>query len=112
MTEAAGQRATERGHWRFAPLAKLRARLRNRPDSEHELTLNRLALSGIVFGYLVVADALGSVAAQDMLRTHGVYFGLYYAVSVAFFGHILYRPETSRARRMLGIFFDIGMFSY
>src|ERR1043166_2262458 len=112
MSEAAGERTAQQGHRWFAPLAKLRTHLRNRPDSEHELTLNRLALSGIVFGYLVVAGALGSVAAQDMLRTHGVYFGLYYAVSVAFFAHILYRPETSRARRMLGILFDVGMFSY
>src|SRR5712691_1087013 len=112
MTEAAGRRATERSHWRFAPLAKLRARLRNRPDSEHELTFNRLALSGIVFGYLVVAGALGSAAAQDMLRTNGVYFALYYAVSGAVVCHILYRSGTSRVRRMLGILFDIGMFSY
>jgi two-component system sensor histidine kinase RpfC len=76
------------------------------------LTINRLALSGVVFGYLVVAGALGSPSAQDMLRTDGVYFAVYYAVSVGFFGHILWRPGISRVRRVLGIFFDIGMFSY
>ena len=97
---------------RYAMLSALRARLRNRPDSEHELTINRLALSGIVFGYLVIAGLLGSTGAQDMLRTEGIYFALYYVVSVGFFCHILYRPGTSPTRRILGIFFDIGLFSY
>jgi two-component system, sensor histidine kinase RpfC len=93
-------------------LAKIRAKLRNRSDSEHELTINRLALSGIVFGYLMIAGALGSAGAQEMLRTEGIYFGLYYLISLVFFGHILCRPAISPTRRVLGIFFDIGMFSY
>jgi len=42
--------------WRLRPaLSWVASRLRNRPDSEHELTVNRLALSGLAFGYLIIA---------------------------------------------------------
>src|SRR5215216_3674017 len=112
MSKAVGAGAAAPSLAWFAPLVRLRARLRARPDSEHELTINRLALSGLVFAYLVVAGAFGSANAKEMLRTHAVYFALYYALSVAIFCHILYRPEISRVRRIVGIFFDIGMFSY
>ena len=44
------------------------SRLRNRPDSEHELTVNRLALSGTAFMYLIVAAMLGRADAAQMLR--------------------------------------------
>ena len=112
MSEAAPAGVVGRVPERFPPLAKVWARLRVRPDSEHELTLNRLALSGMVFGSLIVAGALGSAGAVEMLRTQGIYFALYYAVSGAFFAHILYRPAASPARRTIGICFDVGLFSY
>ena len=100
---------------RIAPLAQLCrfvAPLRNRPDSEHELTINRLALSGIVFSYLVIASMFGSTSAVEMLRTDGILFLLYYIISIGFFLHILYQPNVSVVRRVLGILIDLGMFSY
>jgi two-component system, sensor histidine kinase RpfC len=93
-------------------LARLRRRLRNRPDSEHEMTLNRLALSGIVLSYLVIASWYGSEPAQEMLRTTGIYFGVYQGLSLVLFALVLYQPGVSDGRRLAGIALDVGMFSY
>jgi two-component system sensor histidine kinase RpfC len=93
-------------------VARLRQRLRNRPDSEHEMTLNRLALSGIVLSYLVIASWFGSEPAQEMLRTTGVYFAVYQALSLVLFGLVLHQPGVSDKRRLAGIALDVSMFSY
>jgi two-component system sensor histidine kinase RpfC len=87
-------------------------RLRNRPDSEHELTVNRLALSGAAFAYLMIASLLGHMDAEEMLREQGPYFAIYEIVSIILFCHLLYRPEVSIARRLIGMVFDLGLFSY
>jgi two-component system sensor histidine kinase RpfC len=108
----AAESATERGLWRTPLLAKLGACLRSRADSEHELTINRLAVCGLVFVYLIVAGALGSTNAWEVLRTHGIYFAMYCAISIAFFVDILCRPAASPARRMLGILVDFGTLSW
>jgi two-component system, sensor histidine kinase RpfC len=112
MNKAAAESATERGLWRTPLLAKLRACLRSRADCEHELTINRLAVVGLVFVYLVVTGGLGANHAWDVLHTHGVYFAVYCAISAAFFGHILFRPAASPARRILGILVDFGTLSW
>ena len=44
------------------------SRLRNRPDSEHELTVNRLALSGTAFAYLIIAAMFGRADAAERRR--------------------------------------------
>jgi len=113
MSRAAPERPTKRGLGRRYPaLARLRACLRGRTDCEHELTINRLAVCGLVFVYLAVAGALGATHAWEVLRTHGVYFALYCAISVAFFLHILRWPAVSPARRMIGILIDFGTLSW
>jgi two-component system sensor histidine kinase RpfC len=88
------------------------ARLRARPDSEHELTFNRLALSGLVLVYLATASWFGNDGAQEMLRATGVLFALYWVTSALFFVDIIARPQASPVRRGIGIFVDLGMFSY
>jgi two-component system, sensor histidine kinase RpfC len=112
MSRAADERATAGGPQRGSPLARLRACLRGRPDSEHELTINRLAVLGLVSVYLVVAGALGASHGWEVLRTHGVYFAIYCAISVSFFVHILYRPAASPARRIIGILIDFATLSW
>lgn len=92
--------------------AWLAARLRNRVDSEHELTINRLVLSGLTLIYLVAASELGDPSAAGMLHKAGVSIVLYYACSIALFGHLLYRPAASPARRLIGMVIDFGIFSY
>jgi hypothetical protein len=45
------------------------SRLRNRPDSEHEMTVNRLVLSGVAFVYLMLAALLGHLTAELALTS-------------------------------------------
>ena len=93
-------------------LSWVASRLRNRPDSEHELTVNRLALSGTAFAYLAIAAMLGRADAAQMLREQSLYFALYEIVSIALFVHLLCRPGISVARRLIGMVSDLGLFSY
>jgi two-component system sensor histidine kinase RpfC len=87
-------------------------RLRNRPDSEHELTVNRLALSGTAFIYLIVAAMFGRADAAQMLREQWLYFALYEIVSISLFIHLLCHPGASVGRRLIGMVSDLGLFSY
>ena len=93
-------------------LSWIAGRLRNRPDSEHELTVNRLALSGTAFMYLIVAAMLGRADAAQMLREQWVYFALYEIVSISLFVHLLWQPGISVRRRLIGMVSDLGLFSY
>jgi two-component system sensor histidine kinase RpfC len=88
----------------------LRARLRNRPDSEHEMTINRLALSGLTLIYLAIASAFGNATAASTLYDVG--FLIYWVCSIALFCHILYQPGISVARRLIAMLIDFSMFSY
>ena len=74
------------------------SRLRNRPDSEHELTVNRIALSGTAFAYLIVAAMFGRADAAEMLREQWVYFAFYEIVSISLFLHLLHQPGVSVGR--------------
>jgi two-component system sensor histidine kinase RpfC len=87
-------------------------RLRNRPDSEHEMTFNRFALSGAAFVYLLIAALYGHMDAAEMLREQGPVFAAYEIVSIILFCHLLYRPGASVARRLIGMVFDLSLFSY
>ena len=87
-------------------------RLRNRPDSEHELTVNRLVISGTAFTYLIIAAQFGQRGAERMLHEQSPYFAVYQIVSVILFCHLLYRPGISVGRRLVGMVFDLGLFSY
>jgi len=88
------------------------SRLRNRPDSEHELTVNRLVISGTAFAYLIIAAQFGQRGAERMLHDQSPYFAIYQIVSVILFCHLLYRPGISVGRRLVGMVFDLGLFSY
>ena len=93
-------------------LSWVASRLRNRPDSEHELTVNRLALSGTAFMYLIIAAMFGRADAAQMLREQWLYFALYEIVSISLFVHLLYHPGISVGRRLIGMVSDLGLFSY
>ena len=97
---------------RFPLLARLCARLRARPDSEHEMTANRIVLSGVTLVYLAISSSSGGDAARQMLEQAGFFFAVYDLVALALFCHILWRPDVSPARRLIGIALDIGLFSY
>jgi two-component system sensor histidine kinase RpfC len=93
-------------------MSAVRRRLRGRPDSEHEMTINRIVLSTVVLAYLVIARSRGHDAAQDVFHDALVLFGIYYVASLALFAHILAKPGVSHGRRIVAIGLDIGMLSY
>jgi two-component system sensor histidine kinase RpfC len=108
MSEAAGESALTNRLRRFPPLARIAARLRARPDSEHEMAINRLVISLLIMSYLLIALALGHSDVHEALVTISVFS----VCSVAFFVHILISPGISVARRVLAIVVDLGMLSW
>lgn len=101
--QASAQAAAKR-----SPLGFVRARLKNRPDGEHEMVLNRLAICILLLAYLVF-DAIFTDASLD---EPFVLTCAYSVGAVSFFAHMLWRPGASRPRRMLAMAIDIAALSY
>lgn len=76
------------------------------------MTVNRLALSGVAFAYLIIASLFGRVDAEQMLREQSPVFAGYEIVAIILFCHLLCRPGASAGRRLVGMVFDLGIFSY
>ncbi len=93
-------------------VAILKKRLSGRPDSEHDMTLNRLALSTLVLIYLVVAWWRGHGAAEDIFEEALILFAIYYVASIVLFVDIVRDPGVSHPRRIVALVLDIGMLSY
>jgi two-component system, sensor histidine kinase RpfC len=93
-------------------LRHLRAMLRSRPDTEHELTTNRLILSSGIIIYLVLAQIFGSDAASSALDVAAAPVVLFEIFAFGLFLHILFYPGVSHYRRVAGIVADVGAFSY
>lgn len=95
-----------------ASVKDIRLLLRERPDTEHELTLNRLLISSAILLYLVVAKLLGSEAASAALSVAALPVFLFEVFVAGLFIHILLFPGISPMRRFAGIIADTSMFSY
>lgn len=93
-------------------LQQMRVMLRSRPDTEHELTANRLILSSGIIIYLLVACLFGSEAAAAALDVAAVPVVLFEIFAFGLFLHILVYPGVSHYRRVAGIVADVGAFSY
>ncbi len=86
----------------------LRERLRNRPDSEHEQALIRLAVGVTLFFYLLPG---AFVDTGEALETDLLYLGAmlaFLAVALAILVSIFLQSGVSRARRILGAVVDSG----
>lgn len=90
----------------------MRALLKQRPDTEHELTANRLILSSTFLIYLVIAHLAGSASATDALQISALPALAFEAMAGGLFLHILMFPGVSHARRLIGIVADLGLFSF
>jgi two-component system, sensor histidine kinase RpfC len=108
---AAGHERHDRGLLRRL-MRPIRRRLKGRPDTEHEMTINRIALSTLVLIYMLIARAKGHDAAEDIFHDALLLFGIYYVASLALFAHILFAPGVSHPRRIVALALDIGMLSY
>lgn len=88
-------------------LASVRARLKNRPDGEHEIVLNRLWISSLLLIYLLTTSSADSEPLGPAFDT-----ALVFAIGGwLFFAHMIWRPGASFVRRLLAMVFDLGMLS-
>ncbi|MFB9970182.1 sensor histidine kinase [Pseudoroseomonas cervicalis] len=88
---------------RLAPLSgPLLARLRARPDSEHEMSLNRLVFGGII---LLVVWASGGPG----LALAGM--AAFFLLAIGVLAHIIAYPASNRARRGAAVALDCGFLS-
>lgn len=89
-----------------APFRWMVGRLRNRPDSEHEMSFNRLIFACIIVIVLLVNSNSSDVG--DALRV----MALYMPLALGVLGHIILFPEVSRGRRMFSLLLDCGFLSW
>jgi two-component system sensor histidine kinase RpfC len=87
-----------------SPLRRVAASLRGRPDSEHEMSFNRLAFCIVIIVYLALTDS-GPVDAALIVVS------VYTCITLAIFAHILWRPHRSAVRRHVALVGDIGALS-
>ena len=88
-------------------LQTLRQRFRERPDREHEMVLNRLVISLLIFVYLLISSFWNESAHLPLLV-----ISVYSCFSFGFFAHILYDPGSSPPRRLIAMVTDLGMLSW
>jgi two-component system sensor histidine kinase RpfC len=81
------------------------ARLRGRPDSEHEMSFNRLGFALLLLACLPLMPPEDPAAALRALA-------LWSALSVGLFVHILARPGVSQRRRFVALLLDTGFLSW
>ena len=87
-------------------VADLRARLKARPDTEHEQGILRLVLSSLVFLWLL-PDAL---LKQDTLPLYVM--GIHLVLALIIFFRIAYSTEISASRRVFAQFADVAAISW
>ncbi len=85
-------------------LAPLRARLAGRPDSEHEMSVNRFIFLVLMMLYLW---------AEPVPQQHWalVAMGCGLVVTIALFAHILWRPGANPVRRAIAFCADLSTIS-
>src|ERR1700761_8870280 len=79
---------------------KLRELLGRRPDSEHEMTLNRVAYS--IACFVLAATTFGPEAFSGLTVV-----AAHLTLSLAIFVHILFFPKENHIRRMLALVLDM-----
>lgn len=93
-------------------LRALRQRLAARPDTEHEMTMNRIVIVCAALAYLYAAHWLGFAEATLALDYGKVLCSAYLAASCLLFVHILWRPGVSHGRRLVALILDMGTLSF
>lgn len=79
-------------------------RLRGRPDSEHEMVLNRLVIAPLILVFVLVEILRGAPDGRALLAIALFYF----CASLVLFADILARPGISLVRRLVAIAVDLG----
>ena len=84
------------------------SRFRGRPDTEHQMVINRLAISSLLMIYLAISGILHTMEVLQPVIANAVY-GL---ISLGFFLHMLAMPGICHPRRIVGMCVDIGALTY
>ena len=86
-----------------SPLRWIVARLRRRPDKEHEIALNRvaIALCALVYFFLVVPSDASLEEARWLCAAFAI-------ATLLLCGHLVLRPGASVLRRLAGIVLDLA----
>ena len=90
-------------------IAKIRERLRNRPDTEHEQAVVRLVIGTVFFFYLLpkaLTDPDGTRQGIDQMFLSAMV--VYLVTSSVIFFSIISNPRVSPLRRVLGAILDTG----
>jgi two-component system sensor histidine kinase RpfC len=90
---------------RAGVLARLRARLAARPDTEHEQALVRVVVGALVLVYLLPGASLANLEPTLLLMLG------FFLVAAVILGHLLASPGVSPARRASGIVADLLILS-
>lgn len=83
----------------------LASRLRGRPDTEHEMSFNRLVFATVITSYLLISGAQPAGAAVLGMVVFAV-------GAIAILLHILARPAVNAPRRIVALAWDIGFAAY
>jgi two-component system sensor histidine kinase RpfC len=83
-------------------------RLRGRPDQEHQMVRNRLAISTLLMIYLAISGILHTMEVRQAVIADAVY-GL---ISLGFLIHMIAVPGICHPRRVVGMCVDIGALTY
>lgn len=92
-------------------MKSLLERLKNRPDSEHEAALIRIAIVVIVVAYFNVAARLDGIITDLEQHSLSAIF-IFLIISLGILASILINPGVSVARRITTIVVDIGIVTY
>ena len=91
-------------------LERIKARFENRPDTEHEQSLVRVAIVLIVLVYLVAVSLFGEISESAL---HGlIILSLFLVFSLAMIAAIALNPGISIPRRVICMLGDMGMITY
>lgn len=93
-------------------LRLIAARLHNRPDSEHEMSYNRLFFTIAILTYVLVPVSSKTNGDHFLVEYASIILGAYMASSVALFLHILWKPAQSPMRRIAAIVLDTGTVTF
>ena len=86
-------------------------RLSGRPDTEHEMSFNRVVLVSIVVGYAALVSYLDWDRDQSIFFYIGLIGGLHILSAILIFAHILWKPGVNPPRRIIAMLIDISSIS-
>jgi len=95
----------------LALLETLKQRLAHRGDSEHGQAIVRLVLVSLVAVYFSTDLFSSSVGDDDRMQLAHLLVASSLLLSAAIFAHIVYRPDRSVARRIVGMLHDVTAIS-